>query len=140
MSGFELFVPEVPTKEHEAAVYGGLMQYNAGVAPTEVHPLAVLIRDEDGTDVGGLWGQSYYNWLAINWLFVPETLRGTGVGSQLMLRAEEIARDRGCRGAWLNTFSFQARGFYEKLGFTLFGTIEDHPEGGARYFLKKRFD
>jgi GNAT superfamily N-acetyltransferase len=139
VSDYTLFVPEVPTSEHEAAVYGGLMAFNAGVAPTGVHPLAVLIRDGGGADLGGLWGQSYYDWLAINWLFVPEVLRGTGVGSSLMLRAEEIARARGCRGAWLNTFSFQARGFYEKLGYSVFGTIEDHPEGGARHFMSKRF-
>jgi len=56
-----------------------------------------------------------------------------------MLRAEAEARARGCIGIWLNTFSFQARGFYEKLGFTLIGQIDDYPVGHQRFFLQKRF-
>jgi GNAT superfamily N-acetyltransferase len=55
-----------------------------------------------------------------------------------MRRAEEIALDRGCIGVWLDTFAFQARGFYEKLGYSLFGQLDDHPRESARYFLKKR--
>jgi GNAT superfamily N-acetyltransferase len=57
-----------------------------------------------------------------------------------MNRAEIFARERGCIGMWLDTFEFQARGFYEKLGFEVFGTIEDHPVGMNRYFMKKRFE
>jgi hypothetical protein len=49
-------------------------------------------------------------------------------------------RARGCVGAWLDTFSFQARGFYERLGYSLAGTIPDHPLGEARYFMIKRWD
>ncbi len=53
-----------------------------------------------------------------------------------MAHSEEAAR-RGCRYAWLDAFSFQARGFYEKLGYTVLGTLEDSPPGHSRYFLKK---
>ena len=56
-----------------------------------------------------------------------------------MTRAEEIARQRDCIGMWLDTYSFQARGFYEKLGFTVFGQVDDHPPGEQRFFLQKRF-
>jgi GNAT superfamily N-acetyltransferase len=70
-------------------------------------------------------------------LFVPKEYRGAGLGTELMRLAEEEARRRGCRGAWLDTFSFQARGFYERLGYSVFGTIGDHPPGHSRFFMKK---
>jgi GNAT superfamily N-acetyltransferase len=81
-----------------------------------------------------------YDWLAVELLFVPEDLRRSGVGSRLLCEAEDQARARGCIGAWLDTFSFQAREFYEQLGYSVIGTILDHPVGGARYFLTKRWD
>ena len=56
-----------------------------------------------------------------------------------MARGELISREQGCIGAWVDTFSFQARGFYEGLGYRLAGEINDHPRGGARYFPAKRF-
>ena len=83
-------------------------------------------------------GRCSYDWL-IELLFVPEALRGRRLGMRLIERAEEAAREGGCIGAWLDTFSFQARGFYERLGYTLAGEIPDHPIGGARYLLLKRF-
>jgi GNAT superfamily N-acetyltransferase len=61
------------------------------------------------------------------------------VGSRLIADAEQAARGEGCIGAWLDTFSFQARGFYEKQGYRVVGEIPDHPVGGARYFLSKLF-
>ena len=60
-----------------------------------------------------------------------------GLGSSLLATAEHEARLRGCRGAWLDTFEFQARGFYERAGYVVFGEIPDYPPGSARYFLKK---
>lgn len=72
-------------------------------------------------------------------LAVPDALRGEGAGAALMKKAEALAVERGCVGAWLDTFAFQARGFYEKLGYAVFGEITDHPRQSARYFLSKRF-
>jgi hypothetical protein len=56
-----------------------------------------------------------------------------------MAAAEAYARERGCRGAYLETFSFQARPLYEKLGFKVFGEIKDFPPGHSHFFLKKEF-
>ncbi|MBI1775405.1 MAG: GNAT family N-acetyltransferase [Proteobacteria bacterium] len=101
-------------------------------------PLAILVSDPGSKAVvGGLWGGSYFSYLWIDLLFLPETLRGAGLGRRIMIQAEEEAVRRGCTGVWLDTFSFQARGFYERLGYAVFGTIDDHPPGHSRFFLKK---
>ncbi|HEY5801084.1 MAG TPA: GNAT family N-acetyltransferase, partial [Burkholderiaceae bacterium] len=86
---------------------------------------------------GGLWGMTGFGWLFVQLLSVPDDLRGQGVGRELMAMAEAEAKARGCSGVWLDTFEFQARGFYEKLGYQQFGEIAEYPPGYARYFLKK---
>jgi len=70
-------------------------------------------------------------------LDVAQDLRGDGWGSRLMREMERLARDRGCRHVWLDTFSFQARPFYERLGYRVIGTLPDYPFGQERYFLSK---
>ncbi len=126
--------------EQRNAIVDRLREFNAAAArPADWDPLCIALLGDDGGVEGGLYGATLYDWLAIELLFVPERLRSAGVGSQLIAEAEEQARARGCIGAWLDTFSFQARGFYEKLGYSLAGTIPDHPVGGARYFIMKRW-
>ncbi len=119
-----------------------LEAFNSSRAGDDNHiPLAILIRDRANHRIlGGLCGDSFYDWLFIKLFFIPETLRGHGLGQRLLTQAEAIARARACTGIWLDTFEFQARGFYEKQGFTLFGTLPDHPKGYNRYFLQKRLD
>jgi GNAT superfamily N-acetyltransferase len=80
-----------------------------------------------------------YGWAFVRYLAVPEKYRGLGLGRRLMDEAEKIARARSYIGMWLDTFEFQARPFYEKLGFELFGELEGGPGAVPRYFLKKRF-
>jgi len=125
-----------------AAISGGLEAFNAAQAGADGHlPVAILIKDRaSGETIGGLLGDSFYDWLFVKMLVVPDVLRGSGVGRRLMAEAERVAVARGCAGIWLDTFEFQARGFYEKLGFTVFGTLPDHPRGMSRYFLRKRLD
>ena len=136
-----LIVTDAPDETDRAAVLDGLTAFNlaetGGTAPV---PLAVLIKDARGTTTGGLIGRTWLEWLYVELVYVPDALRGTGIGRELMVRAEAEARARGCRGIWLNTFSFQARGFYEKLGFELCGRIDDYPPGHGRFFLQKRLD
>ena len=138
MSAVEMTVPDQPDPADRAAILAGLAAFNASIAAPGSASLAILIKQDCAT-VGGLWGTSLYDWLAIELLFVPENLRGQGIGSRLVRQAEEIAKTRNCIGVWLDTFSFQGPGFYEKIGYCLAGQIGDHPVGGARYFLSKRF-
>lgn len=130
-----------PSDEDRQAILQALVAFNRSSGPpTLVQPLAIVIRGEGSEIEGGLWGHSIYDWLRIELLVVPEALRSQGIGRRLLAKAEEEARRRSCIGAWLDTFSFQARGFYEKAGYRLSGQIEDHPIGGARYILAKRLD
>ncbi|OWJ65043.1 GNAT family N-acetyltransferase [Inquilinus limosus] len=132
-------VPHQPGPSDRDAIARALFAFNDAVAgPSGYRPLALLIRDPDGgATVGGLWGGTAYGWLLVELLFVPPGLRRRGLGSRLLAQAEDIARRRGCRGAWLDTHGFQAPGFYRQHGYEVFGTLPDYPPGHDRFFLRK---
>lgn len=134
-----LVVSEEGSKADRAVVLAKLAAFEeAAAGPLDIKPLDVLIKDAGGATVGGLIGRTLFRWLIVELLFVPAEYRGRGLGADIMARAEAIARERGCLGIWLDTFSFQAPGFYEKLGFERFGQVDGHPPGAARVFLQKR--
>ena len=87
--------------------------------------------------IGGAYGYVNWNWLFINLVWLNEAARGGGHGRRLILALEQAARERGCTHAHLDTFSFQARPFYEKLGYEVFSTLDDYPPGHQRFFMKK---
>jgi N-acylglucosamine-6-phosphate 2-epimerase len=89
--------------------------------------------------LGGLAGETYWGWLYIDKLWLDESLRGRGLARELMQRAEIEAIQRGCRAAYLTTFSFQARGLYEKLGYRVVGQLDDYPPGATYYWMRKDF-
>jgi GNAT superfamily N-acetyltransferase len=136
---YRITVSESPTTEEITAITDPLREYNLQhVSPPNFLPLALLLQDDEERIIGGLSGRSAYDWLFIDYLVLPTELRGKGLGTDLMNQAEDIARQRGCTGIWLDTFSFQALPFYEKLGYQRFGQIDDYPRGHTRYFLQKR--
>ncbi|RYE11038.1 MAG: GNAT family N-acetyltransferase [Hyphomicrobiales bacterium] len=129
-----------PAPEDDKAVLDGLIAFNeAKGGPSGYQPVSIFVRDDDGKTIGGLVARIGYDWMFVELLHLPETVRRQGFGTQLMQQAEAFARQRGLAGIWLDTYSFQARGFYEKLGYSVFGTLEGHPIGGNRFFLQKRF-
>ena len=131
-----------PGEADVAAVRNGLRAYNQSQLGDRVplyQNIVLQLRDAEDTIVGGLTATAVLDWLFVEWLHVDEAHRGADHGTALMAEAELYARDKGLAGIWLDTFAFQARGFYEKQGFTVFGTLDDHPRGSARYFLQKRF-
>ncbi len=131
-----------PAAEVRAGIEAALGRFNAearGFAAEEPD-FAVVVRDAATNAVlGGLYGSDGYGWAFVRLLVVPAGHRGRGLGTRLMQEAEAIARARGYVGIWLDTFEFQARPFYEKLGFELFGMLEGGDGAVPRYFLKKRF-
>ncbi len=135
---FAIRMTDGPDEAIRNAVLGPLVAYNhARTGRNDHRPLVLAIEDADKHVVGGLWGRTGYDWLFVELLFVPESFRARGIGADLMSRAESEAIARGCHSAWLDTFEFQAREFYERLGYTCFGELKDNPVGSARYFMKK---
>jgi GNAT superfamily N-acetyltransferase len=118
---------------------GGLRDYNIQHAG-EGHEktMCFALQAEDGTAMGGIIGETHWNWLFINLLWIDETLRGQGYGHQLLQAAECEGRLRGATHAYLDTFSFQAPEFYQKHGYQLFGVLEDFPPGHKRYYFTKQ--
>jgi GNAT superfamily N-acetyltransferase len=115
-----------------------LSAYNESkVGPVGWKEIGLEARNEKGKFIGGLTGSTYLGWLYVDLLFVEEKYRGQGVGKQLLQKAETWAKKRGCHHVNLNTITFQAPGFYRKLGFKVFGRLA-YPKGNVRYFLKKK--
>ncbi len=103
-------------------------------------PLSLFLRDAAGVLHGGLLGWTLWSWLHIDSLWVDEDCRGHGHGLKLLQGAERAARIRGCTLAEVDTFSFQARGFYEKAGYAVFGTLPGIGGRFERYYLSKPLD
>ena len=104
--------------------------------PWLANRFGLRLEDAAGALVGGFCGVLAWEWLFVEALWVDPAMRGSGAGRALMAVAERHATAAGCHSAWLD--SFQARGFYEVLGYTVFGQLEAYPEGQTRWFLCKR--
>jgi len=137
MTGLRI-AEETRVAETARAVVKGLVAYNAAQAgPSKWKRFAVSVRDEAGTIKGGIVGHTLWDWCFIELLWLDESLRGTGFGTDLMARAEAVAAKRGARHVYLDTFSFQGDGFYQKLGYEVYGELGDFPPGHRRIWLKK---
>lgn len=135
---YTLSITDIADEEVRKAIVAPLVEYNSSQAgPSQNRPIVVLVRDKEGEVVGGLWGHTGYGWLFIQLLVVPASLRGRGVGTEIIKLAEREAKNRGCHSAWLDTFEFQARGFYERIGYECFGELPNYPKGFSRFFMKK---
>jgi GNAT superfamily N-acetyltransferase len=138
----KLAMTETPEPHMRDAIAGPLVEFNNSRAsqPEDHRPLVIILSDPDTDEIlGGLWGATNFAHLHVDLLFVPEPLRRTGLGRKMLLQAEREAITRGCRAACLDTYSFQAREFYERLGYTVFGILDDYPPGQHRVFLSKKF-
>ncbi len=128
-----------PASEETRLLGQGLNQHAVERLPRDgFNPVAVFVRNDNDEILGGVSGYLNWNWLQISLLWVDASLRGQGFGRQLMEKLEATGRDKGCAWAHVDTFSFQARGFYEALGYKVFATLGDYPPGHARHYLKKR--
>jgi GNAT superfamily N-acetyltransferase len=126
--------------EEEAlrVVSEGLGAHSANLGlPGDWSPHWIVGRDADGAIRAGLRYLTAFDWLFVHLLWVDATRRFQGIGSRLLLQAEAAAREKGCRGAYLDTFTFQAPKFYERHGYREFGRLEGFPPGHARIWLAK---
>ena len=135
---YTLTLTASPSGEDFQVVDKGLIAFNLRHAPEDGYkPLAVFVRDVNNQVVGGLIGNTYWGWLYIGTLWLADEVRGQHLGQQAMRMAEDEARQRDCRHVHVDTLDFQALPFYQKLGYSVWGQLDDLPPGHVRYFLKK---
>jgi GNAT superfamily N-acetyltransferase len=136
IAGLHLTFDPDPSVEMRRSLGVEINSFHARTVPFSVERFALLLRDDAGQVAAGLIGTVSWGWLFVEALWVSDELRGRGIGRALMAGAEDFARAKDCHSAWLDTF--QARGFYARLGYESFGVLEDYPPGQSRYFLRKR--
>jgi GNAT superfamily N-acetyltransferase len=138
MRDLELSIETQPASRDIDALGRGLSEH---ALPTTgapgFRPLAAFARDESGVLVGGVYGQVNWNWLQISLFWISTERRHRGLGSRLLQAIEAAALERGCTHSHLDTFSYQARPFYERHGYRVFAILEEYPPGHQRIFLRK---
>jgi len=138
MEEYRLSLEEHPDRQDIEFISQRLIEYNkARVGHDDGKRLVILVRDESNQIVGGLSGWTFWGWLAVDLLWVHEDLRRKGYGTRLIEAAEREAKVRGCQRVLLDTFSFQAPDFYQKLGYKIFGVLDSFAEQHQRIYLKK---
>ena len=141
MQNLRILAETNPSRDDIKAVSDAVEQFNLSVTRDESYsPIAIFLRDDNGALLGGVVGDAWGGWLHILFMWVADAVRHQGYGRNLLLAAERSAAERGCKGAYLETFSFQAKPFYEGLGYEVFGELEDYPQGYKCYFMKKSLD
>jgi ribosomal protein S18 acetylase RimI-like enzyme len=129
---------------HDSEVFETLVselrEFNFSHMGTEKpQPLSAVAKDDNGNIIGGVSGRTIYNQFLIEVLWIADSFRRQGLGRDLMALAEDEAKLRGCLAAQVDTLSFQAPDFYQKLGFEVVGKIDGIPDSPERYFLIKRY-
>jgi GNAT superfamily N-acetyltransferase len=100
--------------------------------------IRIFLRDKDNKVIGGITSDLFGGWMYISLLWVAEPLRNQGLGTELLNQLETEAIRLGCKYAHVDTYSFEARPFYEQAGYEVFGKLDDYPEGHCKFFFKKR--
>lgn len=137
-SGYRIETVNRPIPEDIMVVREGLNAFNRGyISDNDYMPVSVFLRDALGKVRGGAICAVYWNAFSVEMLWLDALVRGRGLGTQIMQEAEAAARHHGCAFMHVDTMSFQALAFYEKLGFTRFGTLPGYPGGIERYYLHK---
>lgn len=136
------FVIEESTREDWNIVDDGIIEYNSSKVPFTQKPAFLpinrVIKGLDGDVIAGINSLLYcWNCLYIDVLWVKEEFRKDGYGSELLKEVEKIAKEKGCKLVHLDTFDFQAKDFYLKHEYEVFGVLDDCPSGHKRYYMKK---
>jgi GNAT superfamily N-acetyltransferase len=138
MKDFRITIEPHAAESQKQLIWENLGLYNvAKTGHEEYYPVSIFLRDKNDEVLGGVLGHIWGQWLYVADLWLSAPVRRGGHGSKLLAAAERYALEKGCRNVWLSTHSFQARPFYEKLGYEVFGQLDDFPPGHKLYFLKK---
>lgn len=133
-----LSVEEHPSHDDLAFLEQRIIDYNYGQArASDGRGLACFLRDEQGQIVAGVSGYTWAGMAELEFLWVADSLRGQGIGAQLLAAVEAEARQRGCALVITSTYSFQAPDFYQRHGYQVVGRIENCPPGHTNFWLRK---
>jgi len=131
-------ITDIIKEQDRETIFQGLLEYNLErIEDKNPKDLGVYFQNETGEKLAGLIGDTHGNWLTVKYLWVSEELRGKHIGSQILKQAEDTAKQRGCKYAFLDTFSFQAPMFYKKHGYQEVFALEEYPVTGKRYYFTK---
>lgn len=129
------------SKEDSEYVRRKLIEFNHEHVPDDLkniyEEINLTIKDNEGKIIGGLLSVLCWNWIEVDILWIDKALRGSGFGTQLLTRIEDIAKEKKCTFIKLNTFSFQAPEFYMKNGYKEVAVYEDAPLGSKHYYFRK---
>ncbi|HHG85256.1 MAG TPA: GNAT family N-acetyltransferase [Bacteroidetes bacterium] len=128
--------------EDYAYVLGQLRAYNESHASHSFvrKRIHLYARNKKGKIVGGCFAAITFHTLSIQILWVEASMRRSGTGKLLLEKVENIAREMGTIWSTVETTSFQARPFYERMGYKVFADLADSPIGDTCYWLKKRLN
>ena len=131
-----------PSKKDLKTISEGIQSFNKKHLPDEIVfeediRFAVFAKDDSGKVLGGIRATAFWDYCIIELLWLSEEVRGSGVGSMLMKCAEDYAIENGFKYMRTETLSFQAKPFYEKSGYKVFGELPNYPEGHTTYCLVK---
>ncbi|HUB16006.1 MAG TPA: GNAT family N-acetyltransferase [Acetobacteraceae bacterium] len=138
MEDVTLHYEAFPAEAQVRFIEDSLVGHNfAATGIGEYFPVGLFLANARGECLGGLTGYTWGGWLHVKFLWIASVLRGQGHGTRLMDAAEAFAVEHGCPRATLETFSFQALGFYQKRGYEVFGKLDDYPPGHTKFYLRK---
>lgn len=127
-----------PSEEDVNEIRMQLHQYNQSMTNTKApYNVGVFAYGEGNKKIAGLIGIIWGNWMLIQLLWVDTPYRDSGLGTQLLKQAEEQAIQNGCKFSFVETFSFQAKPFYEKHGYQVNFVLDNCPINEKRYSMTK---
>ncbi|TCW00172.1 GNAT family N-acetyltransferase [Biostraticola tofi] len=132
-------ITDNPTLEEKNEIIDELWKHNQIFHPVDINTFIVSLTNSNEKIIAGLIAQTWWGALDIKYLWVNESYRYKGYGSQMMNAAEVEAEDRGCHMAYVDTFDFQAKQFYEKLGYSEYGSLGGFARKFKRHYLAKVF-
>ena len=126
-----------PDKTSLKTIDDGLLAEIAKIEPIVNQNLAIFLRDDTGSIMGGLVGSHFWNWYSLRFLWIADSLKGQGWGKRLLASLEEELRENGISGIHCDTASFQSLPFYQSQGFEIIGTLENRPPGHRSHYIYK---
>jgi GNAT superfamily N-acetyltransferase len=132
------------TREERELLDSKLVDFNRENVPFQQSEdwidLSYVLKEETGQAIAGINAMLYcWNILYIDILYVEDAHRRKGYGKLLLDKTESESKKIGGYMSHLDTFDWQAKEFYEHLGYEVFGILENCPRGHNRYYMKKVF-